>query len=344
MYLNLNEIEQLTVELTTRCNAACPMCSRYNVNWDTRSPNKQLPMIDFDIEVFKNFLPPKIISNIKMFLFNGKFGDPLMHKNFIDFVKYIKNNSNASILTHTNASLRNEIWWAELGNILDSNDIVSFNIDGLSDTNSLYRQKTNFEKIIKNAKAFITAGGTADWEYIVFKHNEHQVDEAKLLAKKIGFKNFIVRKTSRFKDTSKFNFVNILGQSSILEPPSSSKYKYDYNGTYLGGDTPPKNLCIECDWKSKKKMFISPTYRLWPCTYISEYYPELPGFNTMQEIANRHGTDFNDITKHSLQEILNHDFFANELETAWATGKNITKECWKKCSVSARSITVRKYE
>lgn len=341
MYLKQQEIEQFTVELTTKCNAACPMCSRYNVSWDTRSSNEQLPMIDLELDVFKKFLPPSIISNVKRFLFNGKFGDALMHKGFLEFVKYIKENSDASIIIHTNASLRSEEWWKGLGSILNDRGTVSFNVDGLEDTNLIYRQKTDFSKIIRNAKAFINAGGSADWEYVVFKHNQHQVEDAKQLAKELGFTNFIIRKTSRFKDKLNFDYTDVNGNAASLEPPTIQDYVYDYTGTYLGGETPPSPLCIKCDWKSKKKMFISPTNKLWPCTYISEYYPELPRFNTMNEIASRHGTEFNDITKHTLDEILNHEFFANELETAWATGKHITKECWKKCSTGARSITVR---
>ena len=35
-----------------------------------------------------------------------------------------------------------------------------------------YRISTN-DKIIKNAKAFIDAGGFAKWHMLVFEHNEH---------------------------------------------------------------------------------------------------------------------------------------------------------------------------
>src|SRR6056297_405452 len=156
MYLQKNEIEQFTIELTTRCNAGCPMCSRYNENWDTRAPNKQLPMLDFDFDIFKNFFTPEILANLKCILFNGKFGDALMHKDFLKFVRYIKTHSSAKIITHTNGSLRSVTWWKELANILDSKDIVTFNIDGLGDTNHIYRQKTDFEKIKRNAVAFIS--------------------------------------------------------------------------------------------------------------------------------------------------------------------------------------------
>jgi len=52
---------------------------------------------------------------------------------------------------------------------------------------------------MENAKAFIDAGGIAHWDFIVFQHNEHQVEEARHLAKEMGFKNFNVKKTTRWR-------------------------------------------------------------------------------------------------------------------------------------------------
>ena len=51
---------------------------------------------------------------------------------------------------------------------------------------------------MENAEAFISAGGRARWDFIVFKHNQHQVEEAEKLANKMGFKQFRIRKTARF--------------------------------------------------------------------------------------------------------------------------------------------------
>ena len=64
-----------------------------------------------------------------------------------------------------------------LAEIIGVNGRVDFNIDGLQDTNHVYRKNTNFEKIIDNASAYIRMGGIAEWNYIVFKHNQHQIDK-----------------------------------------------------------------------------------------------------------------------------------------------------------------------
>ena len=57
-----------------------------------------------------------------------------------------------------------------------------------------------FEKVIENVQAFIGAGGEADWDFLVFKHNRHQIDEAKALSKKLGFKRFNKKETTRWDD------------------------------------------------------------------------------------------------------------------------------------------------
>ena len=78
------------------------------------------------------------------------------------------------------------------------NGKIDFGIDGLEDTNHLYRRGVSFEKAINNAQAFIKTGGKAQWNYIVYKHNEHQIGQAKLLSEIIGFDKILFRGTGRF--------------------------------------------------------------------------------------------------------------------------------------------------
>ena len=74
---------------------------------------------------------------------------------------------------------------------------VVWGIDGLEDTNHIYRVGAKWEKIINNAKAFIDAGGIASWQFIEFEHNKHQIEEAKQLAKELGFKEFRLVSSTR---------------------------------------------------------------------------------------------------------------------------------------------------
>ena len=46
------------------------------------------------------------------------------------------------------------------------------------------------KKIIKNASTFIKHGGIAYWDFIVFKHNEHQIYKCKKYSEELGFNKF----------------------------------------------------------------------------------------------------------------------------------------------------------
>lgn len=102
---------------------------------------------------------------------------------------------------NTNAGAKKPEWWRELAKTLGNWSYLKFSFDGLGDTNHLYRQGVNWDIAWENALAFIEAGGKAEWDYLIFEHNEHQVEEARALAEKVGFRKFIPKKTGRFFST-----------------------------------------------------------------------------------------------------------------------------------------------
>ena len=55
--------------------------------------------------------------------------------------------------------------------LIGENGYARFAIDGLEDTNHIYRRNTDWVKIVQNATAYIAAGGRAEWDFIVFAHN-----------------------------------------------------------------------------------------------------------------------------------------------------------------------------
>jgi 2,3-bisphosphoglycerate-independent phosphoglycerate mutase len=62
---------------------------------------------------------------------------------------------------------------------------------------------------------------------IVFQHNEHQVDECRALSQELGFAEFTVKHTSRFRD-GQLNVLNDEGKTiNILYPTSKSHEMID---------------------------------------------------------------------------------------------------------------------
>ena len=81
---------------------------------------------------------------------------------------------------------------------------VRFGIDGLEDTNHLYRRNVRWPTLMRNVRAFVEAGGNAEWDFIEFRQNQHQVEQARMLADELGFSMFnvnIYRAISGFRET-----------------------------------------------------------------------------------------------------------------------------------------------
>ena len=64
--------------------------------------------------------------------------------------------------------------------------VMTFSIDGLADTNKLYRIGINHERVIFNARTFMTEGVNTLGKAIVFKHKGggHQTRATSLISKR----------------------------------------------------------------------------------------------------------------------------------------------------------------
>jgi MoaA/NifB/PqqE/SkfB family radical SAM enzyme len=198
-FFNKEELCQLHVELTNACNAACPMCTRFHVNSPYIRPDLEIDQIT--LEKFKKYFPPEIIKKCEVILFCGVHGDPGMAKDLYEICCYInETNPKTCVRINTNGGMRKPEFWARMGELFGKNLddhwswLVTFSIDGLADTNHIYRRNVEWDALIANVKAYIDAGGRAEWDYLIFKHNEHQIDEAKELSKELGFYAFTPKK------------------------------------------------------------------------------------------------------------------------------------------------------
>ena len=217
------------------------MCPRYDSQGFELST---LENVEWTLESFKKAWTVDFIKDLNKVLACGNFGDPCACKEFVDMYEYMREiNPNIELACNTNGSLRTQDWWARLGKVITqrpdrTGGYCTFSIDGLEDTNHLYRRGTVWKNIMRNAEAFIAAGGEAHWDFIVFEHNEHQVDEARDLAIKMGFKNFNVKRTTRwnqYKDGQGAYPVIWKGKYLYdLKQPKEEKFKHNFeDATYF---------------------------------------------------------------------------------------------------------------
>jgi len=176
------------IELTTKCTLGCPACPRNDphddkANWDVGHLNTEL------IKSLAN------TSVDRKFLFIGCYGDPIYHPDFIDIAKhYIEKDKQFSL--HTNGSSKTKKWWDELITLnWTTRQKFTFSVDGLEDTNHLYRKNAKWKSVMMGMKAMGSLPKDRkpilEWKYLVFPYNEHQVPKARQLAMDIGFDSFV---------------------------------------------------------------------------------------------------------------------------------------------------------
>ncbi len=190
------ELLHLDLETSSLCNALCPVCNR-RANGGLK--NKTFRETYVTLEDFKNWFSDDFVSQLYGMQMCGNYGDAMTNPDLIPILTHVKSINPKIVLTmNTNASGRDPEFWYELAKLIGHNGYLTFSVDGLEDTNHIYRRGTYWDKIMMAMKNYIRGGGRARWEFLVFKHNQHQIEEAKALAKKIGIQEFYEKKALGF--------------------------------------------------------------------------------------------------------------------------------------------------
>ena len=257
-------IKWLHVEPTTRCNAWCSFCPRNKNGYG---------LSDFELE---DLIPKRLdtiigkMPKLETVQFCGTLGDPCASKLINEQLKVVKK-YNLNLQLHTNGSLRNKDWWANLAKLFGDKISVWFAIDGLDDTHKKYRQATNWHKIIENAKSFIEAGGHAVWQFIPFAHNEHQIRDCMRLSTSLGFARFEFIKDARYLDKA-YDYQT--GETTDISPWSKHNEQWSRKGKILNkttGNIPKvkveKKNCMHLALSS---LFLNAHGVITPCCYFSK--------------------------------------------------------------------------
>jgi hypothetical protein len=268
-----NKITNIQIETSSMCNAACPQCLREW--WD--GDYSRIKQTYIPTEFYETRIPQYVYDGLEKINFCGTVGDPCTAPNFIEVCRVVKQkNPNIVITIATNGGMRNPAWWTELATVLTDRDIVMFGIDGLSDTNDIYRVNVRWNKLMANAEAFIKAGGIAHWQFISFAHNEHQIPRAEQLSKDMGFKHFFTIYNNRFVVEEMFGKTSIGGNGKPLQPPKQEKEVSILMRRDKPLPTDPtewmnlaEKQCIKCQAQTNTEAYIDAETHLLPCCYLA---------------------------------------------------------------------------
>lgn len=335
--LKFNQLESVHLEISNNCQASCPMCSR-NINGGLDNP--MLTKSDWTLADFKYIMNEQVLTQIQRFMLCGTFGDPMMNDDIIEMIRYSTEvNHKLSIHLHTNGGARRPDWWTELAKAMPSEHLVIFALDGLEDTHSLYRVGTNFNKVIENARAFIQAGGNAEWAFIRFKHNEHHVDLAHEMSNRLGFKSFAVKNSSRFLIEPRVKVVDRQGNyTHNIEPATEVKMKFIDAKIIREYKKILANSTIDCKAIHDKEIYIDAHKNFFACCWLANvpyaYVPEDEVAEVRLEMQRQHlemqsKLGETNMLKRSIENIVNSESFQTIWDEYWTTNKLIV--CGRSC-------------
>jgi radical SAM protein with 4Fe4S-binding SPASM domain len=240
----------LSIEPTTSCNLGCPECP---------SGLKQFTRKIGNLSVTLN---KKIIDELKGSLtyINYYFqGEPYINKNFFDFVQYANSNK-IFCSTSTNGHFLNDENCVKT--IESGLKRLIISIDGNSqETYEIYRKKGKYERVIEGTKNIIKWKKELNSQYphvifqfLVFKTNEHLIEEMKTLAANLGVDEL------RLKTAQFYNFEN--GNELIPNNEKYSRYRKTKNGNYI-----LKNKFSNHCWRMWSSAVVTSKGGIVPCCF-----------------------------------------------------------------------------
>ncbi len=238
-----------SVEPTTSCNLRCPQCPS-----GLRSFSRPTGMLLQP--VFERIIDELHPTTGYITLYFQ--GEPYLNTKFLDMVEYA-NRHKIYTATSTNAHYLNKE--NSIKTIRSGLDRLIISIDGTTqDTYGKYRLGGKLDKVLEGTKNLVTAKKELKsstphiiWQFIVFKHNEHQLEEVKQLAKEYQVDELAI------KSAQIYDYEN--GSELIPENEAFSRYQKDDN------DYKIKNKLLNHCWRLWHSCVITWDGKVVPCCF-----------------------------------------------------------------------------
>ncbi len=256
----------LTIEPTNICNLRCPLCT--TGSGDMNRVNGKM-----HLDTFRNIID-KMGDDI-FFLLLYHQGEPYINKDFLEFVRLAKEKK-IYTTTSTNAHyFSDEVINATIDAGLDSM-IVS--LDGVTqEVYERYRVKGKVDKVIESTARFMEIKRRRKAKYplialqfLVMKHNEHELSAVKKLAADIGVDRLLIKNIEVHNEEEAAEWL-----------PSEDKYRrYNFDGQSLQVKNGSKKSCPRV-WNST---LINWDGSVVPCCFDKNGEHELGNINSAENL------------------------------------------------------------
>ena len=191
-YIQQQLLQTVNVDLSSKCLLQCVYCQRQSWSEQHGAIGRNKVKISSDMP-FEDF--QKIGKTFKKMHLCGQISDPIYHPHLLQYLRYASDN-NIQIQVHTNGTGKNNQYWKDIYSIKKRMRFV-FGIDGIDQkTVNLHRVGQNFHQSFKAMLLGSQSHHTICWQFIPFRHNEHQLKRAKDIASKYNIQ-FLILKSNR---------------------------------------------------------------------------------------------------------------------------------------------------
>ncbi len=173
----------IMIEPTNICNLRCPLCPSGN---GTLRRDKGF----MNLETFKKIIDEIYKDSFMVVLWNQ--GEPFLNKDILKMIRYASDKRMFTLLS-TNGNVQP-----------DSDEIVTSGLDSLiisldgasQETYNKYRINGRLSEVLELAKRIVNSRSKTNrknpllrWQFLVMKHNEHEIPAIRKLAKEIKVNN-----------------------------------------------------------------------------------------------------------------------------------------------------------
>jgi radical SAM protein with 4Fe4S-binding SPASM domain len=249
----------LVVDPTNFCTLRCPFCpTGQGRNSRTRA------MLSFDS--FRRILDELGVYLIHLDLCN--WGEPLLNRDIYKMIRYAKQ-FNIDTKVDSNLNHLDERGATEM--ILSGLDKIIVSIDGATPASyskyrvggDFYKVINNLELLIKKRKELNRVNPYISWQFLVFRHNEHEIKKVKALGRDLGVEHVGITKA-------------FIGDRDWI--PRNKRYSnYEVEGDFGNSDAPAESTSAYlrsnqgnlCDWPWQA-MVINSNGSVSPCCSVED--------------------------------------------------------------------------
>jgi radical SAM protein with 4Fe4S-binding SPASM domain len=166
------------------CQLKCTFCD-----------GRARPQAMMKFQEFKKIIDIVGKTCINLELYN--WGEPFLNKDIIRMINYASQTYGVYTRISSNLNVRNDEFYREL--VLSRLNSLTISLDGASpETYATYRVNGSFDRVINNIKLIAEYKKHYDktepklmWQFLVFRHNEHEIEKAKRMAEELSVNEII---------------------------------------------------------------------------------------------------------------------------------------------------------